>query len=341
MQKGDCIYVAAIIVNYGTANLTTKAVQSLLDIDNKNIELTIFVVDNHSPSDDVTILKNAQSLWGDNVEIWPLNENKGFGGGNNVVLEHLSTSEVKPEYVFFLNPDAFLHNDVVTILAEKLDSDSSIATAGALVLREGTNQPVVSSFRFPSFLNECVKTLAVGPISRLFESKSVPIPPSENAAFADWVTGAAFLTRFSVLEEVGFFDPAFFLYYEEAELMHRIKESGYKVWFEPKAKVIHAAGAATGMKDGKHQENKQPIYIYDSWRIYFVKTYGIWGARLLSVLNLMLAVVNVSLTKITSKKKSLPKDYLNQFWHYSLKPLFSTDTTKRHFPVQKRLDKIE
>lgn len=124
------------------------------------------------------------------------------------MLERLKVSTEKPEFVFFLNPDAYLQNDVVSILASRLQTDPNSAAAGALVLREGTNQPVVSSFRFPTFISESVSALGVGPIHRLFKHKTVAIQPSEKAYCTDWVTGAAFMVKFSVLEDVGF-DPSF------------------------------------------------------------------------------------------------------------------------------------
>jgi hypothetical protein len=46
-----------------------------------------------------------------------------------------------------------------------------------------------------------------------------------------------------VLEKVGFFDPAFFLYYEEVDLCLRTQKAGYKIMYWPSIKVVHIGGS--------------------------------------------------------------------------------------------------
>jgi len=48
----------------------------------------------------------------------------------------------------------------------------------------------------------------------------------QMVAGVDWVPGAYSIIRGAVLEQIGFFDPAFFLYYEEVDLYLRIQEAG-------------------------------------------------------------------------------------------------------------------
>jgi len=64
----------------------------------------------------------------------------------------------------------------------------------------------------------------------------------------DWVLGACMLVRRNALEEAGLFDPDIFMYAEEMELCYRIKAHGWKVIFEPDAKIIHFGGASWNEK---------------------------------------------------------------------------------------------
>jgi GT2 family glycosyltransferase len=64
-------------------------------------------------------------------------------------------------------------------------------------------------------------------------------------ARVDWVPGAFTILRPSALERVGYFDPAFFLYYEEVDLCLRMKQAGIPVWYWPDIEVIHIGGESS------------------------------------------------------------------------------------------------
>ena len=58
----------------------------------------------------------------------------------------------------------------------------------------------------------------------------------------DQVMGAAMMIKRSVIEEVGYMDESFFMYYEEVDLCYRIKQAGYRVVFLPDAVITHLGG---------------------------------------------------------------------------------------------------
>ena len=53
------------------------------------------------------------------------------------------------------------------------------------------------------------------------------------------------MIRKSVLDNLGFFDSDFFLYFEESELQHRIQKAGYKIFIVPDSQIYHFEGATT------------------------------------------------------------------------------------------------
>ena len=57
--------------------------------------------------------------------------------------------------------------------------------------------------------------------------------------------GAAVLLRSSMLEDVGLFDEAFFLYYEDTDLSVRGRERGWRYVTEPLSRVFHDHSAST------------------------------------------------------------------------------------------------
>jgi GT2 family glycosyltransferase len=61
----------------------------------------------------------------------------------------------------------------------------------------------------------------------------------------DWVTGAFFLVRKEVIQDIGFFDENYFMYTEEVDFAFRAKKKGWKVWYLPKWSITHYGGASS------------------------------------------------------------------------------------------------
>ncbi len=64
----------------------------------------------------------------------------------------------------------------------------------------------------------------------------------------DSVSGSVFVVRASVFQEVGGFDPSFFMYYDETDLCARIARLGYVIWYCPGAVAAHYTAAARTRK---------------------------------------------------------------------------------------------
>lgn len=267
--------IAVIIVNYGTADLAIEAVDSVLSRPAGARPAEIHLVDNASPGDDARRLaaKAAEGAWAGKVEVYPETTNHGFGRGNNIVLERLAARDRPPDYVFLLNPDARLENDAVTVLAEFLDQHPKAAIAGARARNPDSNAPVAAAFRFPSLPGIFGQAVNFGPVTRIFSSRLVALPPDIGTRKVDWVSGAAVMARFGVWRDLGFFDPTYFLYCEEVDLMLRSSRAGWDCWHVDEARIIHAEGASTEVRSTA-PKSRRPAYWYDSWRHYFAKNHG-------------------------------------------------------------------
>ena len=291
--------ISVIIVNYGTADLTIEAVESVRARAHGGRSVDIHLVDNASVGDDAALLTQAHADrgWGDQVTLYLERENHGFGRGNNLVLRGLAARQTPPRYVFLLNPDAQLDNETIDTLAKALDDDPQVAAVGASITLP-SGKPVTAAYRFPSPASEFLRAANLGPLSKRFARYMTALPADHPAGPVDWVSGACVMFRMSALQEVEFFDPTFFLYFEELDLMRRIRTKGYEVLYCPAAKIIHVEGAATQVKSGRAERRPKPAYWYASWRIYFTKAFGragaLWAAACWiagSVLNLILAVL--------------------------------------------------
>ncbi|MEM6421927.1 MAG: glycosyltransferase family 2 protein, partial [Pseudomonadota bacterium] len=223
--------IAVIIVNYGTADLALAAARSVLAQEAGGHRIEVHLVDNASPGGDAAAIADqiaAEGLTG-RLRFHPEATNHGFGRGNNVVLEALAARATPPDYAFLLNPDAALENGAAAVLAEFLDAHPEAGAAGAEIRNPGEVRPAAGAYRFPSLGSIFSEAVNFGPVQRLFQKTKVAMPLPDRAARVDWVSGAAVMFRMAALRQTGFFDPAYFLYFEEVDLMLRLTRAGWQV----------------------------------------------------------------------------------------------------------------
>ena len=246
----------------------------------------------------------------------PETTNHGFGRANNLVLEALARETNPPDYVFLLNPDARIGAGTIPALERFLDAHPQAAIAGPRI-RSPEGQAVAAAFRFPSALGEFVAAAAFGPVSRAFAERLVPLAPDHPTARVGWVSGAAFMARLDALRAAGGFDPDFFLYYEEVELMHRLARAGWQVWHVAEAGVSHVGGAATGID----RTRRRPAYWYDSWHLYFRKTHGRRYAMAAGAAWLGGAILNHAMSRLRRRPAHAPRHLFGDFWARAGRPL--------------------
>ena len=265
--------IAVVIVNYRTPMLTLKAVESIDRERPAGVDLVAVIIDNASgdSSADVIAAGLAQSRFGDRTSFLPQTINGGFGWGNNQAVLYLGQQTRKPDFVLFLNPDAEVQAGAVQRLYESLRSHAKCGVVGASLI-DDEGRVGHFGFRVPTIASEFIRASRLSRLGRLLKIGSGPI---KDAAEVDWVTGAAFMARWAALAEAGLFDDGYFLYFEEVELMSRIRAAGWAVRYEPAAQVLHREGSATGVD---WDQGVLPPYWHRSRRRYFVQALGLSGA---------------------------------------------------------------
>ena len=312
--------VAVIVVNYGTAELAIQAVDSVLAHTHGGREVEVHLVDNASPEDDAERFRAAGEGWGARVTLWLEDTNHGFGRGNNLVIQTLAARETPPDYVFLLNPDAWLENEAVDILAGYLDSHPKVGAVGASVANPDSG-PAVACFRFPGLAHETANAMKFGPYSKLMKNRLAPFPPERPTGPVDWVTGAAVMFRLSAVRDVGFFDPVFFLYFEEVDLMYRLTQAGWAIHYVLEAKVMHDEGSSTQVQSRATDRRRRPPYVYRSWRHYYSKTHGRGQALWAALCIYAAGAVGLVLAKLRRRSVVLPLHFFRDHWKYTIAPL--------------------
>jgi len=219
--------VSVIVLNYNNKKYLGPCIDSVLKSDYPNLELVF--VDNAS-SDGSTDFVKKRFGSESSLKIVQNSENLGYAGGNNVGVDFATG-----EYLVFLNNDTEVDRNWLCELVTVMESDRNIGAAQG---------KLISTYNRKRFDNVggFIDRLGFSILRGLQEEDEGQYDKCSEIFFA---IGAAFAVRRNVLNEVGLFDYAYFLYYEDVDLCWRIQLRGYKIVFVPKCVVFHAGGASS------------------------------------------------------------------------------------------------
>ncbi|RAJ13167.1 glycosyltransferase family 2 protein [Olleya aquimaris] len=229
--------VSIIIINYNTSTYTLKCIASVFKHTNASLSFEVIVVDNNSNIEDYNFLKeNIPNK--PNILLTRSIINTGFGGGNMHGAQFANG-----KYLLFLNNDAFLKNDCLSILLNFMNAhpEAGVATAQNY---DGDGNHVVSFDH-----NKGIRKLILG---RSFLEKNYPKQyPKRKKEYTkpisvNFVNGAFMFFNTDAFSKVGGFDTNIFLYFEEMDICYRLKKLGYSSYLVPEAKITHHQGASTG-----------------------------------------------------------------------------------------------
>jgi N-acetylglucosaminyl-diphospho-decaprenol L-rhamnosyltransferase len=222
-----------VIVNYNARDHLLGCLRSLRA---DGIERVV-VVDNESHDGSADAVARADP----DAVFMSTGANLGFGTAANRGVAATDT-----EYVMILNPDAVVEPGATKMLAEVLDTEPGVAIVGPGVENpDGTLYP--SARRFPDL------TVAIGhaflgfvwPENRFSREYKMLDQDRRQSSDVDWVSGTCMLARRSAFDEVGGFDEAYFMYVEDVDLCWRLGRAGWRVGYEPRARVVHTIGASS------------------------------------------------------------------------------------------------
>jgi GT2 family glycosyltransferase len=229
--------ISILIVSFNTKDVLRECLESVA-LSSRNLAVETIVVDNCSRDGSAAMVRE-EFPW---VQVIECRENLGFGRANNLAFE-----AARGRYIVLLNSDAFLQKNTLCLSLEKMEADPSVGLAsGRLVGRDGELQP--SARMFPNPIRQLLVISGLAdrfPKSRFFGQADRTWADPMQAAEVDWVPGAYSIIPARILHEHGFFDPRFFLYYEEVDLCLRIQNAGFKIMYWPEICVVHVGGESS------------------------------------------------------------------------------------------------
>jgi GT2 family glycosyltransferase len=224
--------VSIITVNFNQLDATCALLDSVQRQDYRNVE--IFVVDNGSRENPGQVLFEKYPK----VKFIRSEQNMGFAGGNN-----LAVKQAKGEFLFFVNNDAELTHGCVERLLALFEKVPDLGIVSPLICYASSLKLTDSSKNDKkSDVIQFAGMTRVNPFTG--RNRTIGNKEPDKGQFAEpqptaYAHGAAMMISRRVLEQVGPMDEGFFLYYEELDWCERIRQAGFGVWVEPRARVYH------------------------------------------------------------------------------------------------------
>jgi len=246
MTLKDNPLVSIIILNFNQLKVTLEFIESTKKLTYKNYE--IILVDNASKENPTDIIKSQYP----HVRLIVNDVNLGFTGGNNVGIK-----VAKGDYVFVVNNDTEVTEDLLERLLEPFYNDSSI----------GVTSPKIRYFHHPNIIQYAGFT-EITPVTGRNKSigdKEEDQGQHDTPGYTAYAHGAAMLLKREVIEKAGMLADIFFIYYEELDWSARIRRAGYNIYYQPKALIYHKESITMG------KESAIKAYYHNRNRILFMR----------------------------------------------------------------------
>lgn len=262
--------LSIIIVNFNTRDLTVACLESLHKSEGKE-SWEIIVIDNASNDDSIVEIINLK-LKIKNLKIIENTENLGYAKANNQGIK-VATGE----YILLLNSDTTVEPHTISEMLAFMDTHAKAGVATCkVVLADGTLDPA-SHRGFPTPWASFTYFLGLEklfPRAPFFAGYHKGYLPMDVAHQIDSPSGAFFLVRKKVIEDVGLLDEEYFMYGEDLDWAYRIKQKGWEIWFNPSVSITHFKKQSGRANSNPELRKKTQKYFYETMLLFYKKHYS-------------------------------------------------------------------
>jgi GT2 family glycosyltransferase len=234
-------------------------------------DLQVLIVDNASQDDTVTAVRSEFP----DYRVIVNDRNLGFAAGCNVGLRVALAEQA--EFILLLNQDTVVAPDLFQQLlaaAQRYPKAGILGPKTYFLAKAAEGQERLlygGSWRGRLPLQQHLPGI-----------EQIDDGTHNTACPVDFVWGHGLFLRAAMLRNIGLFDEAFFMYYEDLDLCRRATEAGYEIWYIPQALMWH------DISDGSRvttAEGWRFRYKTQSMLAFYKKHYGLWRGHILTWLN--------------------------------------------------------
>ncbi|MCB0509678.1 MAG: glycosyltransferase family 2 protein [Bacteroidetes bacterium] len=250
--------VYAVVTNWNGLEDTTECLASTLASDYPNLK--IILVDNGSTDDSASTL--AQNF--PEVDQVQTGKNGAITAAYNMGMQY--GLDRKADYILMLNNDTVLAPDMISKMVQVAEADETIGQVTPKIYYYDQPQTIWFAGGKRSWFDFGAYDTHEG----LLDS-----PQNNVAKEVDFAWACGMLMRRSLLEKMGLFDTQFYLYYDDVDTSIRTQQAGYRIWYEPGAKMWHKVSHSTGSAKFAY------IWARSKMRLYLKHAHGIHKAILI------------------------------------------------------------
>jgi GT2 family glycosyltransferase len=213
----------------------------------------VFVVDNASTDGSVEALEAYDKI---PFRLIKNNKNLGSSGGFNTGLRE--SLDKKYKYVHLLDNDVIVNKDTFYNAYELLENEPDIGAVGSKLYQFDEPEKLQEMGAFVDW-EKCQINPQYAGVS---DSSSIL-----NLVECDYVPACSVMIRTDLVRKIGSFDESFFLYWDDIEWFHRLRQTGHKVVCCGKSKAWHKMGV-------KIKNNTAGTYYFQRNRVRFFLKYS-------------------------------------------------------------------
>jgi len=224
--------VSLLIVHFNTPGLLRQTLKGIFDSHPK-ISFEVIVVDNNPHMRVLPWVKKEFPL----TTIISTQENIGFGRGMNLAMQ-----KANARYIFVFNPDIAMFEGVLEALTSYMDLHPDIGMLGPKLLYPDRRLQQ-SCYRFMKsniiFYRRVPGIRSLPFAKRAVAHYQMTEWDHESIRDVDYLLGAAMFVRTEAITQVGGFDEAFFVYFEDQDWCRRFWLAKWRVVYHPGVCLIH------------------------------------------------------------------------------------------------------
>ena len=233
--------LSILVISYNTREMTLDCLRSVRE--QTSVPHELIVLDNASSDGSAAAIAAAFP----DVTLLAETVNHGFAKANNIAALH-----AKGEFLLLLNPDTVVLDQALDkLLAFARRTPEARIWGGRTVFADLSPNPA-SCWRKMDLWNLFCRAsglTGIFPHNAIFNSEAYGGWDRLSEREVDIVTGCLFLIHRDDWQALGGFNPAFFMYAEEADLCLRACETlGARPRITPDAVIVHYGGASEKVK---------------------------------------------------------------------------------------------
>ena len=235
--------VTILVISYNTREMTLECLRSIAQQTRTPHEVILLDNASHDGSAAAVAAEFPQ------VRLMAETTNHGFAKGNN-----LGAMQARGEYLLLLNPDTVVLDQAIDrLMAFAQDQPQAMIWGGRTLYGDRRLNPTSCWQKMTLWSVFCTTTGLSSALrgSPVFNPEGYGNWQRDTVREVDIVTGAFFLMKRSVWNDLGGFDLRYVMYGEEADLCLRARALGARPQITPEATIIHYVGASEQVRGSK------------------------------------------------------------------------------------------